>query len=308
MIDMSHVSIILTQSLTQPLIKRLLNCLALLCLIISFHSYAAEAPQNTILWLVPSADSVARFRQSEPYNITTDTSNLLLNQLQGYHIKLQVRSLAKLVDLLKNDKVSFCAPNRIKTAERERHSWFSLPVGTYPGLRLYSTDKSQQIPAKLLNGQSELLSLVDLFGHFPDKVLAVSKGRSHGYHLDQQIGQINRNNLYVRATKNSLGFVIDMMSKNRIDYIIEFPGTVARMQQAAEHPISLKSIKIANNPSYMTSYLSCSKTPLTRRFLKDVNTALRQLYQSDKFYQAHIRHLDSSEIAPFKRHYQAVFR
>ncbi len=286
----------------------LINFSTLLCLIISFNSYADTAPQNTILWLAPGAQNVVRFRQTEPYNITTDTSNLLLSALEGYQIELQVRSLPNIEKLLKSNKTAFCAPNRIKTAERERDSLFSLPLNVYPGLRLFSTEAAQQIPAKLSNEQSQLLSLVDLFTHFPDKVLAVSTGRSHGYYLDQQIAQIKANNLYDRGTKNRFSLVIGMMSKNRIDYIIEFPSVVKRMMKAAQHPIALKSIEIADNPKYMTGYLACSKTPLTQRFINYVNTVLRQLYQSDEFYQTHARHLDKGEIVRFNGKYRELFR
>jgi uncharacterized protein (TIGR02285 family) len=272
-------------------------------LVWSLNLFAAGGAQITLL----TADKVdiENFNQPEPFNISTDTSNLVLDQLKDYQISLKHIPLPRIEELLQSEQ-NYCMFNRVKNPYRAKHTLFSLPLNLYPGLRLYSM-KSFKLPKSLLDDFQQLMSLNALFKYQPKKVLGVSKGRSYGEYIDGQIALIDSNNLYIRAGAYRFDAIIKMLSSGKIDYLIEFPSEINDVLYLLAEPRKLQSIAFANTSSYLLSYVACSDTPDNRRLIRAINGILRQLYQSPQYYLAHSRYINQSERPAFKLQYQQVF-
>ena len=61
------------------------------------------------------------------------------------------------------------------------------------------------------------------------------------------------------------------------------------------------------SPSFIVGRIACTKTADSQRFIQLVNAALRQLYHSNEFYQAHTRYLDTADLPLFDRYFRQVF-
>jgi len=266
--------------------------------------------ENTIHWLNDSVKDSAQQAQTTNVHLSTlaDTSNLLMKSLPQYQFNTeytQSQSIERLLKKLPNS----CAPNRIKTPARLKDNIYSLPLNIYLGLQLYykkGTDSSI-LPTSALDTNKHLKSLASLFTGKATHTLGINEGRSFGVFLDAQITTLEKHNLVIRSGVESTSSLVKMLLKDRIDYTIEYPVNVHRVQKEMKTNIALESVEIAGAPSYIVGYVACSKGAVGEGIVSDINTALQALYHSDEFYLAHTRYLDKGDIANFNRAYQETF-
>lgn len=272
-----------------------------LLILISFASLASE--RQEIIWLSDDENYVKNFRQPMADNIDSDTNNLLLAKIKQYDIRLQYTPLGRIEKLMTSGD-NYCIANRLKNATRIKENLFSLPVNLFVGLRLYS---SQAIEPTLINATGELNSLHDLFLAKPENVLLVSRGRSYGDILDQQVGEIAEKNIYVLSGQSYIQAAFEMLAHNRVDYIIEYPAEVTMMLRKHPRALNVNSVSIKGSKNYVIGYLACNKSAIGEKFIAYVNTLLKDLYQSEAFYQAHVRHLTPADVAVFTRYFNQEF-
>ena len=287
--------------------EQMVKYLLVLFFITIFHPQLLAKDQ--IIWLTSDAQDLKQFKQNQPYNIASDTDNLLVKALPQYHIELKVVPLPRIA-LLLNGKESYCVPNRIKTPKRAKQNLYSKPTKLYPSLKLYWLASNKRIPAtfnEAFNEASGLIVLADIFKQLPKTVLGVSGGRSFGENLDQQIAVISKNNLFVRGGEHRFLSLVKMLNDNKFDFLLEFPTEIKHVVHVIDQPDKLRSSKIAGIERFVKGFLACSKTEQNSRFIEDVNRALEQLYQSENFYQAHARYIDKVDLADFTAEFEVLF-
>jgi len=277
-----------------------------LFILLFFSAYVSANAKPEVLWLSDSQIDIDYFRSKEHISISVDTINLIVNSIDNYQIDLKLATIPRINALLRKDH-NLCMVNRIKTKPREAYSYFSLPLNLFPGLRLYFLDNESNFSSQLLNKGGQLISLSDLFVKYPENVLGISKGRSYGERLDKKISAIEADNLYIRSGSNQQEAIIEMLLKNRIDYIIDYPVEVNSMLNKLKRPIKLKSVGIAGSDKFILGRLACGKTKRSLELLSSINASLRELYKSSQFYEAHQRYLDKSDMAQFDQYYKEVF-
>jgi len=282
--------------------------LIILCFIICCKGYAQNKPE--MIWMTDTQTDIPIFLKDKPTYIAMETLNLLANSIKSHKIKLAYAPLSRMDYLLKN-KNNICVTNRIKNSEREAFGFFSLPLNLYPGLRLYyvedKIDITHKIPKQLINKQGQLISLTTLFETLPNSKLAIGQSRSYGKFLDKEVNTLSQDNVYVRSGENHIQAIIQMLSQKRIDFLIEFPTEFNAVSKKIEKNLQFKSIEIANSPRYILGHLVCNKSPKNSLFINEINKLLLALYQTDTFYQAHIKYLDHSDVGKFRQYYQEVF-
>ncbi len=278
------------------------------CFIFCCKISAQAKPEMT--WITDRQSDISVFLKKQPTYIGMETLNLLANSIKNYQIKLTYAPLAR-VDYLLQNKQNICATNRIKNTERETFGLFSLPLNLYPGLRLYYVENdnvtANKIPEHLLNKQNQVISLSALFNALPAKKLGLYQSRSYGEGLDKDIASLPQKNIYIRAGDNHVKATVHMLMQNRIDFLIEFPTEFNTASNQLKESINFKSIEIANSPRFILGHLACNKTEKSKLFINEINKLLLALYQTDDFYQAHIKYLDHSDIDKFRQYYQEVF-
>ncbi len=267
--------------------------------------------KTRILWLTDDSRDQKNYSENNLVSIGTDTTNLLLYALNNYQIDFQLAPISR-IDLLLKSQGAICVGNRVRTKDRAQDNIFSLPLNVYPGLRLYYADKNAEVPQRALNQSFEVISLAELFKQRPDKVLGISKGRSFGHYLDDQIKGIAKENIMLRAGNGRYQALIQMLLKNRIDYIIDFPTEVQRklteFSQSIDVKVDLKSVAIANSPKFISGRVACTDSVVGRKFIKEVDDVLIQLYQKSIYYQAHARYINKNDLPAFKLSFDKYFQ
>jgi len=284
-----------------------------LCLFI-YPLFIVEAAEKTrILWLTDDSSDQKNHLEGNQVSIGTDTTNLVLNSLDNYQLDFLLAQIPRINLLLKsNDNI--CVGNRVKTNERALYNVFSLPLNIYPGLRLYYVKKYSNIPPSLLNESLAIKSLPTLFDEQPNNILGISKGRSFGKYLDEQVNKISKKNIMVRAGNGRYEALSQMLIKNRIDYMIDFPTEHKRKMDLAASKYSsatlpeIKSVAIANSPPFIFGRIACTNTAIGRKFIAEVDKILLTLYQDASFYQAHARYINESDLPAFKLAFKEYFQ
>lgn len=270
-------------------------------LLFSLTCQASELQE--IIWLSDDENYVKNFRRATADNIDSDTNNLLLEKIKQFDIKLQYTPLGRIEKLMESGE-NYCIANRLKNKTRLKQNLFSLPLNLFIGLRLYS---SKEISPTLLNSAHELATINSLFSLQQDNILLVSRGRSYGDFLDQQIASIPAKNVYLLSGQSYIKAAFEMLAHNRVDYIIEYPAEVTIMLRKYPKPLQLKSVGISGANDYVIGYLACNKSAIGEKFIEYVNTQLKDMYHSEAFYQAHARHLTPADIPVFNTYFNQVF-
>jgi len=283
-----------------------------LVIFISFICFCANSyAQDKIHWLSYDANASIEFalENSSTISMVTDTTRLLMTSLPKYQFSIEYAKSPSIDRLLKK-LPNACAPNRVKNPKRLKESIFSLPLNIAPNLRLHylKDKKSSLLPQNSLNKAGKLASLAALFTGKSVYTLGIDSGRSLGIFLDQQIASLDGHNLVVRTGGGSTTSLVQMLLKNRIDYILDYPFSVNSALNYLSSPRVLESLEIAGSPGYIIGYVACNNGEKGQQIIKEINIALQDLYNSYAFYQAHIRYLDKRDIANFNRVYQEIFQ
>ena len=266
-----------------------------------------SAETTKILWLTDIPNDEKKFLLQQPDSIDSEINNLILNTLtKEYELSFQVVQIPR-INLLLQTKKNACVSNRIKTPQRQRYSIYSTPIDLYLGYHLYYLKSKDDIPKTLLDKNNRLISLTSLFKTFPDRVLAISKGRSYGKYFDEQFTTLDKKNLYSRGGSNRYESIGKMLLKGRIDYLVEFPEAINTEMNLEQNKLDLKAVGIVNSPKYILGHVACSDTPTGHKIINRINKILAELYPKEAFYQAHTRYLNNTDIPVFNRYYQQVF-
>lgn len=257
----------------------------------------AEIGKEKVIWLTPDLQDFEVFYQDGPFNIANDTSKLLINSLPDYDISLELVSLARIERRIKSES-NVCVVNRIKNKERLAYSLFSLPINSYPDLKVYALTSSE-LNAYLAD--KKLSSIYELFQLFPSHILGTTKGRSYGAFFDQQIAKLNPINVYQKTGEIDVDSKLEMLINKRIQYFLEFPAVVKREKDKLGVAAQMITMQVKGSPDYIFGHLSCSKSSAMKAFLADVNEALKRLYLSPEFILAHTRYVDPSEWERLER-------
>ncbi|KGJ91156.1 hypothetical protein [Colwellia psychrerythraea] len=267
--------------------------------------------QNKIHWFSNNEkDAVELIKpMSVAISTVTDTTRLLMAALPQYQFNIEFAHSPSIGRLLKKLPNS-CAPNRVKTPERLKENTYSLPLNIALNLRLYyrADTTLKALISGAINNEQQLISIASLFTGKSTSTLGIDDGRSLGIFLDAQISSLEKHNLIIRSGGESTTSLVKMLSKNRIDYIIDYPISVNQALNIIPTDVALKSLEIAGSPDYIVGYVACSKDSIGQEIIKDINNALQKLYRSYDFYQAHTRYLDKADLADFNQAYQTIFK
>jgi len=276
-----------------------------------FCCYCADskAKNKIVLFSQNINDSTDLTRPtSVPITTAKDVTRLLMAALPQYLFSVEFAktpSIARLLQKIPNS----CAFNRVKNPKRLKENIYSLPVNIALGLQLYykkgSRAGEQALSAR--NKDEQLLSLATLFTGKLNYTLGIDKGRSFSAFLDRQITALDSHNLVIIRGGGSPYSLVNMLLKNRIDYLIDYPIRVNKAQKKLQTTITLDSLEITGSPKHIIGHIACNKGPTGQKTIDDINNALQALYHNYEFYLAHIRYLNKADIADFNLAYQAVF-
>ena len=274
---------------------------------LGWPAFSAENGKTpTILWLSSGVAEVRSFRELEATDTPIDTNNLLLNRLPDLSFDFQTVPSARVESTMKSYQY-VCATNRLKTDERRKKYIYSQPLNLYLGLKLYSLKSASEMPGQLLNDKQQVISLYDMFEHFSESRLGVSKGRSFGPSLDKQIKSLDPRNVIAHSGLGSLHSLLAMLLRKRVDYVIEFPVELSNSKLKSKTDKLLNSYEIAGSEHYFVGHVACKNNAAMKQVIVQINKQLNQLYKTKQFYSAHVNYLHKSDIKQFDRVFKKVF-
>ena len=266
----------------------------------------ASSDEPTILWLSSGVATVQTFRKLKATDTPIDTNNMLLNRLPHLKFNFQTVPSARMEKTMDTHQF-VCATNRLKTLQRSKKYLYSQPLNLYLGFRLYSLKDNGTMPKQLLNSQQQLVSLKDMFEHFSERRLGVSRGRSFGQTLDAQIAALDPRNVIVHSGLGSLHSLLAMLLKKRVEYVLEFPVELSNSKLKSKMDVLLNSYEIAGSERYFVGHVTCKDNEKMRQVMAQINEQLNKMYTTDEFYLAHVNYLRKSDIEQFDKYFKQVF-
>ena len=273
----------------------------------SFEQISPPSAANnpTIIWIIEDTFEWQDYINKISKTISQETATIIMRGLGelGYQLDF-VKATGDRAERMLHNEVSACISSRIKNTTREKFSIFSLPHESYLGQQLYRLAQASPLNENVLNNRGEIISLARLFGHYPAQVLAIASGVSYGVRIDQQIAELSNNNVFIRAGANRISSLMNMLLKNRIDYIISYPQDINIINRDDVH---LESYTIADSPLYFIGHVSCSKTASGQKIIESINVILQQAYLNNELYFAHEKWLLTGDLPKLRKYYQEVF-
>lgn len=232
-----------------------------------------------------------------PANGITVASNRML--FENLSFKLQFHYTTYNRSTLYMDKGNdLCVIDRIKTKERSEKYIFSKPVNLFLSRRLYQNIRLNP----LKKSASRAIDLVDFFQQNPDQSLILSRQISYGVKLDKIIAQIpNSNKVYRDGAAYDTG-VIHMFDRERANYALFYPQTLFEY----DLKIAARSYEIKDIPPYVVGHLMCTNSAKMRKFVKEVDKVLNQLYLTDELMNLHLQYLQPGSSEIFKPYFREV--
>lgn len=196
--------------------------------------------------------------------------NLLSKGLsEHYQAEYVEMNWARFATELKEQR-NVCTSFLIKTAEREKYMQFSIPWHIDLPHRIMMTKA-----AWIAKGRPQTLSFREIS---QDSTLkgVIEKERSYGA-LDAIINDPKHvSNLTILATIPVRG--LSMLEKSRIDYTIEYPYFVDRLEKIVnvkENDIVM--VNIEESADYYFTYVGCPKTEWGKQVIEHVNQIIKEL-------------------------------
>ena len=255
----------------------------------------ANVDATTIqIFLDDEEDLAILTQKAKPENIAGATNKILFEQLNLSNIEFLGASYKRtLRSMLKQDKSAICTLNKVKTTYREKNFLFSLPVNFYISRRLYQHADSPPLSKEVLDEEGNVVSLMQLFNVYRNKLIVTADDLSYGPFLDKQLAQVDSANKVVRGGSNHYETVHRMFELKRVDFLLGYPVEVMRYAKANQD--KYESYLIADSPRFILGHVMCNKTQVSRQVLERVNLILLSNYGTKEFLLAHINYLPVQE-------------
>ena len=228
----------------------------------------------------------------KPYSTSVDTVQMLVDEL-GYkdpvlHVPL-VRSFAYM-----QHGENICVLNKIKVPEREKNHLYSLPLSFFQTQRFYQLGSLPPIDKHLLDKKGQLLSVSKVMKAYPDAFIVMPEDYSFGERIDEDLKQVGREQILRVPNDVYYSRFMDMFAKGKSDFALIFPATLYR-SFGENMPIKVRSYSIADNPDYVSGHVICTNTPQGAKHIERINSAIKRIYLTPEFINAHTRYLPAQD-------------
>lgn len=236
-------------------------------------------------------------KNQDPQNAASASNLLLLDELSS-QVTVEFMPTARLaVNLNTSTAIPVCALFKLANSERVSKYYFSLPVGLLQTHRFYSRAGMGALQPSLLNEQGAIKQISTLFDIYPEAKLMLWDNISQGDFIDAALKHVPEKNKERIQGLTSYGSLGQMISRERADFAIMLPHEIAHFENKF-HPLNLLAYRIDGVEPVSTMHMMCNKNNASKRFLKTVDTALRELYKTPEFVSANTFKVATEEV-PF---------
>lgn len=221
----------------------------------------------------------------------------LLQQVAAPELKIEPMRLGDARSwLLLRQHSNYCAMSKIWTKERAEFLHFSAsPTSVYPPLLLIS-DR---------HFGSETIDFQMLLQQQPKLKIGLVQGRSYGEQLDVLIQQFPQN-FYQRGGEFAAETLLQMLSKQRLDAIIEFAATVRSHEQQLPQARQFYRHRLQYQP-VIKGFLVCHKSPAGQQLIEHMNQKMQLPHYRNRAFQLHQDYFDAEDFSLISKDLEQIF-
>lgn len=212
--------------------------------------------------------------------------NLLKQSLPEHRFQQILIPSSRALFELQHSKKTTCMLSLYKTEQRKQLFYFSeqySTIGLAPTIAMH-----KDVAEKIVSKGISTTSLKDLIFK-NDLILGKSTERSYGQHVDKIILNIPKEDMIIRAGKDSLQSLTYMLLKKRVDLIIGYPGEHLYLQSKLKKENQFIQLQIDESPKTVLGFIGCNKSKESQQFLKKADTSLRKIKTSTEYASLMLR-------------------
>ncbi|MFY8297260.1 transporter substrate-binding domain-containing protein [Pseudoalteromonas sp. SS15] len=212
--------------------------------------------------------------------------NLLEQSLPEYKFKQVFIPSSRALFELQHSKQTTCMLSLYKTEQRKQQFYFSdqySTIGLAPTIAMHKDVAEKVIPKGITT-----TSLKDLIFK-NDLILGKSTERSYGQHVDKIILKIPKDDMIIRAGKDSLQSLTYMLLKKRVDLIIGYPGEHLYLQSKLKKESQFIQLQISESPKTVLGFIGCNKSKESQQFLTKVDMSFSTIKASSEYTSLMLR-------------------
>lgn len=255
------------------LVIKVLICFVLFC---SFSGMATQ-----ITWLKtdwpPHQISSGQAKDKGTFDLLQQQVIALLPQIKH---KTHWVNLARLEQAFAQKTETVCSFGAIYTKQRAISRWYSVAAAALPGLAVHFRH-SANVEPYVVAGEHKSVDMLTLA---KDNKLTGAYQPNRFY--PASVLEATRYSSFMPAEFTTELNAATLLLSRRVDYVVEYPERMAFYLQQKQHKESIQSFAVADASAYVVSYVTCNKSPEAPMVIEQINTALRQLWQTVDYRQA----------------------
>jgi len=260
-------------------------------------SYASD--KNEITWYrpdFPPANFVDGLMEGLGYN--DQTQKFLTKNLSQYQHYNAVASYKRALHNLRFG--NGCVIGLFKTKDREKYLTFSMPnLITFPNGVVFKEDDFKKFQPYI--NDEQFISIKKLLNN-QSLVVGIADGRRYSGGIDKNLFQHQRqSNVHLRSGSNVFTDLLNMLDRNRIDYLFGFPEELEYYTSLGVLQHKMRFVPVQEMPQYEQSYIACSKNTWGEQVIADINILLKKYRSTSEYLRFYEFWLDFDSK---KRHHQ----
>lgn len=275
---------------------------SLLCLAV--FSCLGQASPTELTWIT-SDQAGKTYRGIEVVDVNGATLALLLSHMPDIRLRVVTANNTRAMALLASEPAA-CVGNKLKTFDRQAQFHPSQPPQTiFLGLRLY-TRKGSSLENKL--GTLSPVSLAQVLERIDEKQFGLVGGRSYGDILDQELQQSRwSDRLWTRTANDMAAGMLDMLIRDRVSAILEYPSAVHHYQIQFSSNVELASYALKESSEYSLGHIFCSRTEQGLTLSRAFSLAIEAASRDPSYLQAHLDYFPSFHHQELTRLFNQVY-
>ncbi|GLX79220.1 hypothetical protein tinsulaeT_25600 [Thalassotalea insulae] len=255
--------------------------------------------QETINWYHPNfppANFVEGLMEGLGHN--DQAEKFIASHMPNYNHNYITASYQRIIHNLKFNQG--CSVGISKNPEREKKLFFSIPyLLTFPNGVIIKEEQFKQFSRYLeKNGTISVKRLLN-----DERLIAgIADGRKYQSFIDMELERHrSKDNIMVRSSTDVFSGLLQMLDRERIDYIFGFPEELAYHTSLGVLENKMQFIPISEMPRFLTSYVVCSKTRSGQKAIDEINLVLTKYRTTPEFLRFYEFWLDFDSKKRHKR-------
>ncbi len=239
------------------------------------------AAQEELKWYHPNfppANFVDGLMEGLGYH--DQTEKFIAQALPQFQHSYTTAGYQRIIHSLKFDKG--CIIGLHKSEQRRDKLTFSVPyLLTFPnGLVFKESDRKKFTPYVDDEGSISIKQLLD----DESLIAGMASGRKYQGAIDIELDKHrHKDNIVARSNNDVFAGLLQMLDKNRIDYLFGFPEELEYHTSLGVLDHKMSFLPISEMPKFLTSYVACSKNAWGQKVIDEIDGLLLKNRADAKF-------------------------